>query len=143
MATGAYESPLLFPNNDLVGIMLSTAVQRLIRLHGIAPGKVAVVVARSPTEQAVVADLREAGIKVAATVAPESVVKALGSKYVTGIETRDARYSCDLVVVCGHRIPDAGLLNQAGAKLQWDGEEGRLHSGRSSRQHQRGRRGDR
>ena len=78
VATGAYESPLLFPNNDLVGVMLSTAVQRLIRLHGIAPGKVAVVIARSPMEEAVVADLREAGIQVAATVAPESVVKALG-----------------------------------------------------------------
>ena len=124
VATGAYESPLLFPNNDLVGVMLSTAVQRLIRLHGIAPGKVAVVIARSPMEEAVVADLREAGIQVAATVAPESVVKALGNKRVNGIKTRDARYSCDLVVVCGHRIPDAGLLHQAGARLQWDAKKG-------------------
>ncbi len=124
VATGAYESPLLFPNNDLVGIMLSTAVQRLIRLHGITPGKVAVVIARSPLEAAVVADLREVGVQVAATVPPESVVKALGHNRVTGIETRDARYRCDLVVVCGHRIPDAGLLNQAGARLLWDDTKG-------------------
>ena len=124
VATGAYESPLLFPHNDLVGVMLSTAVQRLIRLYGIAPGEVAVVVARSPMEAAVVADLGEVGIHVAATVAPESVVKAVGNKYVTGLETRDARYNCDLVVVCGHRIPDAGLLNQAGARLQWDPKKG-------------------
>ena len=124
VATGAYESPLLFPNNDLVGVMLSTAVQRLIHLHGIAPGKVAVVIARSPLEEPVVADLRAAGIQVAAMVAPESVVKALGNKRVKGLVTRDARYSCDLLVVCGHRIPDAGLLNQAGARLQWDGKKG-------------------
>src|SRR5208282_6819480 len=57
VATGAYEAPLLFPNNDLVGVMLSTAVQRLIRLHGIVPGRMAVVIARSPMEEAVVADL--------------------------------------------------------------------------------------
>jgi sarcosine oxidase subunit alpha len=124
VATGAYESPLLFPNNDLVGIMLSTAVQRLIRLHGIAPGKVAVVIAPSPMGEAVVADLREVGIHVAAMVAPDSVVRALGNKSVTGIETRDARYNCDLVVVCGHRVPDAGLLHQAGARLQWDARKG-------------------
>lgn len=124
VATGAYESPLLFPNNDLVGIMLSTAVQRLIRLHGIVPGKVAVVIARTPMEEGVVADLREVGIQVAHTVAPDSVVKALGNKRVTGIETHDGRYNCDLVVVCGHQIPDAGLLHQAGARTQWDEEKG-------------------
>jgi sarcosine oxidase subunit alpha len=124
VATGAYEAPLLFPNNDLVGVMLSTAVQRLIRLHGIAPGKVAVVIARSPMGDAVAADLREVGVEVAATVAPESVVTALGNKCVKGLETRDARFSCDLLVECGHRIPDAGLLNQAGARLQWDGKKG-------------------
>ncbi len=124
VATGAYESPLLFPNNDLVGIMLSTAVQRLIHLHGIAPGKAAVVIGRSPREAVVVADLREAGIQVAATVAPEAVVKALGSQCVTGVETRDRQYACDLVVMCGHRIPDAGLLNQAGARLHWDAKKG-------------------
>jgi sarcosine oxidase subunit alpha len=124
VATGAYESPLLFPSNDLVGIMLSTAVQRLIRLHRIAPGKLAVVIARSPMEEAVVADLRDVGIQVVATVAPESVVTALGNKNVTGIQTRDARYICDLIVACGHRIPDAGLLHQAGARLQWDAKKG-------------------
>lgn len=124
IATGAYECPLLFPNNDLVGVMLSSAVQRLIRLHGISPGKAAVVIARSPMEEAIVADLRAANIQVAATVAPESVVRALGSKFVTGIETRDGRHDCDLLVMCGHQIPDAGLLNQAGARLQWDAKRG-------------------
>ncbi len=120
VATGGYEAPLLFPHNDLVGVMLSTAVQRLIRLHGIVPGKMAVVIARSPTGDAVAADLREVGVQVAATVAPESVITALGNKSVKGLETRDARYSCDILVVCGHRIPDAGLLHQAGASLEWD-----------------------
>ena len=84
----------------------------------------AVVIARSGMEQAVVADLRDVGIQVAAIVAPEAVVKALGNKTVSGIETRDARHRCDLVVVCGHRIPDAGLLNQAGGCLRWDAAKG-------------------
>ena len=35
VATGAYETPLLFPNNDLAGVMLSTGVQRLLHLYGV------------------------------------------------------------------------------------------------------------
>lgn len=124
VATGAYEAPLLFANNDLVGIMLSSAVQRLVHLHGIIPGKVAVVIGRSALAESVVADLRAAGIQIAATVEPESVVKAIGKKHVSGIETRDARHACDLAVMCGHRIPDAGLLHQAGARLRWNAATG-------------------
>lgn len=124
VATGAYEATLLFPNNDLVGIMLSSAVQRLVHLHGIAPGQVAVVIGSGQQSDAVVADLREARIRVAATVPPESVIAATGNWRLTGIETRDGHVDCDLVVVCGHRVPDVGLLTQAGARLEWDGEKG-------------------
>jgi len=124
VATGAYESPLLFPNNDLVGVMLSTAVRRLIHLHGVIPGKVAVVIGRSPLAEPVATDLRAVGIQVAAAVPPESVVRAVGKAHVTAIETSDARHPCDLVVMCGHRIPDAGLLHQAGASFEWNAGKG-------------------
>ena len=142
VATGAYESPLLFPNNDLVGIMLSTAVQRLIRLHGIAPGKVAVVIGRSPREEPVVADLREAGIQVAATVAPESVVKALGSQCVTGV-ANTRRTIC--LRFSGHVRPSHSrrrFAESSRSAVALGREEGRLYCHRSSRQHQRGGRGD-
>ncbi len=124
VATGAYEAPLLFPNNDLVGIMLSSAVQRLIHLHGITPGKVAVVIGSGQQRDEVVADLREAQICVVAAVPPESVVAATGKWRVTGIQMCDGHFDCDLVVVCGHRVPDAGLLTQAGARLEWDSDKG-------------------
>ncbi len=42
VATGAYETQFLFASNDLPGVMLSTAVLRLIHRHGIVPGKRAV-----------------------------------------------------------------------------------------------------
>jgi len=124
IATGAYEAPLLFRNNDLVGIMLSSAVQRLIRLHGVAPGKVAVVIGSGGRSEELVSDLGEAGIRVAATVPPESVIAATGKGRVTGVQTKNENLRCDLVVVCGHRVPDAGLLSQAGARLEWDGGKG-------------------
>lgn len=124
VATGAYEAPLLFRNNDLVGIMLSTAVERLIHLHGIAPGAAATVIGNGQRAEDVVATLRAARIPVVATVAPESVIAATGNHHVTGIQTCEGHFSSDLVVVCGHRIPNAGLLTQAGARLEWDETRG-------------------
>src|SRR5438876_8027631 len=61
VATGAYEVPFTFQNNDLPAVMLSTAAQRLIHLHGVKPGNRAVIIA-SGTQQReeVAADLREA-----------------------------------------------------------------------------------
>ncbi len=70
-ATGAYEQPLLFENNDLPGIMLGGGVQRLIKLHGLtseALGRRAVVVTTNDEGWAVAADLLAAGVQVAAMV---------------------------------------------------------------------------
>ena len=44
-ATGAYDQPAVFPNNDLPGIMLSGAVDRLLHLYRVLPGRLAVVAA--------------------------------------------------------------------------------------------------
>lgn len=124
VATGAWETPLLFPNNDLVGVMLSTGVQRLRRLHGIAAGRRAVIVGNQPRAAEVSEDLRAAGTQVLAVVPPEDVVAATGSRTLKGIETRGGSYSCDLVVMCGPQVPNVGLVTQAGGKLAWSDARG-------------------
>src|SRR5262249_61463400 len=45
VATGGFEHPLVFQNNDLPGVMLGSAAQRLIALYGVRPGTRAVVAA--------------------------------------------------------------------------------------------------
>jgi sarcosine oxidase subunit alpha len=124
VATGVYEAPLTFENNDLPGVMLSSAVERLIHLHGIAPGKRAVVIGAGPRADEVVADLRGPGVEVVGIVAAESVIAAHGSGQVRGIRTRGGQLACDLIVVCGHRVPDAGLITQAGGRIKWDAGRG-------------------
>jgi sarcosine oxidase subunit alpha len=119
VASGAYETPLLFPNNDLPGVMLSTGVQRLLQLYGVHAGKHVVIVGTSGATEEVSAELREAGIEVVATVGPEQVVTAIGSGSVKGIQTETGNFLCDLIVICGPRVPDAGLAAQAGGKLIW------------------------
>ena len=124
VATGAYEAPLTFKNNDLPGIMLSTAVWRLIRRHGIQPGSSAVIISIDPGDSNIAAELRKADVPVVATVPPGDVMEASGSKHVTGLRTKRGNFACDLVVMCGHRIPDTGLLSQAGARLEWSAAAG-------------------
>ena len=43
VAPGLIERPYVFAGNDVPGVMLSTAVRRLIRLHAVKPGERAVV----------------------------------------------------------------------------------------------------
>ncbi len=68
IATGSLEQPSVFRNNDLPGVMLGSAAQRLIRLNGVRPGKQAVVVTANADGYGVAADLAEAGVVVEAVV---------------------------------------------------------------------------
>ena len=68
LATGCYEVPLLFENNDRPGIMLTTAAQRLIRLYGIKPGTRAVVATNNDLGYIAALDLLDAGVDVAVVV---------------------------------------------------------------------------
>ncbi len=66
VATGVYEQPLVFDNNDLPGVMLGGGVQRLLRLYGVAMGQTAVLITNNDAGWQVAADLQNAGITVAA-----------------------------------------------------------------------------
>ncbi len=68
LATGLMEQPIVFRNNDLPGILLGTAAQRLIRLYGVRPGQKAVVLSIGDDGYAVASDLQAVGTKVAAVV---------------------------------------------------------------------------
>ena len=68
VATGSFDVPQLFENNDLPGVMLSSAAQRLIRLYGLRPGNRAVVAASNDGGYQVALDLLDADVEVAAVV---------------------------------------------------------------------------
>lgn len=67
-ATGSIEQPAVFRNNDLPGIMLGTAAQRLIHLYGIAPGENAVVLTGNDDGYGVALDLFENAVNVQAVI---------------------------------------------------------------------------
>ena len=123
VATGAYETQYLFANNDMPGIMLSTAVLRLLQ-HGIVPGKRAILIGEAARCAELQVDLEAAGIVVVANVPVAEVVRAIGDNHVSGLETVTDTYTADLVVMCGSLVPEVGLLAQAGSRLQWNAEKG-------------------
>lgn len=70
VAAGSHEQPLVFRNNDLPGIMLSSAAQRLMRHYAIPPGRKVVVFAGNRDGYLAALDLVEAGIGIAAILDP-------------------------------------------------------------------------
>ena len=68
VATGAFDQPLVFKNNDRPGIMFADAAQRLMRLYGVKPGTRAVIATANRFGYDAAHDLVDAGIEVAAIV---------------------------------------------------------------------------
>jgi sarcosine oxidase subunit alpha len=65
-ATGAIEQPLVFPENDLPGVMLAGGARRLASLYGVAPAGPAVVASAGDAGLEAALALRAAGVEVAA-----------------------------------------------------------------------------
>ncbi len=68
VATGCFEQPAVFGNNDLPGVMLSSAARRLIYLYRVRPFERAVVLTGNREGYGVALDLLQAGVHVVAVV---------------------------------------------------------------------------
>lgn len=148
IATGVYDIPVPFENNDLPGVMLGSGVLRLARLWGVRPGSRAVVVSGNWRGLQTALSLHQLGIEVAAVadarrapeadltaqlaevgipVHPETVItRAYGKNHVqgAGFDGLTARIDCDLIVICADHVPANELLYLSGARLAWDAEQG-------------------
>ncbi|MGD8658990.1 MAG: FAD-dependent oxidoreductase, partial [Desulfobacterales bacterium] len=68
VATGSYENPMVFENNDLPGIFLARGLQRLMHRDLIRPGNTAVVVTNNDGGYRMAHQLMDAGVAVAAII---------------------------------------------------------------------------
>jgi sarcosine oxidase subunit alpha len=149
VAGGASDRHVVFENNDIPGIMTGRAVERLIAIHGIAPGRRAVVVtnhdggyhaatlmAGAAIEVAAVVDAREE----AASGEFESAVRDLGIRIVRGKTIHAVRgwkqvrsvtigalgggatetIDCDLATIAAGFTPQLALLSMGRSRPRWD-----------------------
>lgn len=68
VASGAFEQPAVFRNNDLPGVMLASAAQRLVYRYAVKPCERAVVLAANADGYRAALDLLAQGLEVAALV---------------------------------------------------------------------------
>ena len=99
LATGVREAPLLFENNDLPGVMLTSAARRLIALYGVRPGREAVVATETSEagEDAYEAalELLDAGVRVTAVVDASETASGEAAEAVRGR---------GVTILTGHRV---------------------------------------
>lgn len=146
LATGAFERPMLFPDNDRPGVMLAGAVERYAVQYGVACGRKVVLATACDSAYSLAQSLVAAGIGVAAIVdrrapgeigradlAPsgvkvmtESVVVGVaGRKTVQGVRVAGTKggapqsIDADLIGSMGGFTPNVSLYSQAGGGLKW------------------------
>jgi len=129
VATGTIEQPLVFPGNDLAGVMLPGAVRRLVDDWAVRPGNRAVVVSVDQRGLDAAAALERAGVEVAAVhdlqVRAANGIEARGRRgRLTSVAIDGREERCDLLVVSGGRTPAYSLLAQAGARVEYDAARG-------------------
>jgi sarcosine oxidase subunit alpha len=129
VASGVVEQPLVFPGNDLVGVMLPDGARRLVNQWSLLPGRRAVVLTVDDRGHAAADDLAAAGVEIAEVVdfreqSPQ-IVSAIGRKgRVSGVQLDMRTVSCDLLVMSGSPQPNYKLLAQAGARVEYDPDRG-------------------
>src|SRR5882672_7077381 len=67
-AAGAFERPMIFPDNDRPGVMLAGAAERYLHQFGVACGQRVVIAANSDSAYRVAGSMRAAGVNVIAVV---------------------------------------------------------------------------
>ncbi len=112
-ACGSRDREVALPDGDRPGVMLSSAVRRLVARDEVRPGRRALIVEHDPGTATPEADLRDAGIEIAARCTPAEVQAIHGRTAVSGATIDGRRVACDLVVIDAGRRPNDELARQA------------------------------
>jgi sarcosine oxidase subunit alpha len=135
VAGGLVERPYVFEGNDTPGVMLSTAVRRLISLYAVKPGHRAVVLTANASGDAAVEDLRRAGVDVVHVADARvggDVVRVHGRRRVKRVEMADGKnLDADLLVTATGWTTPTSLLNMAGDVPVYDPRAARFLPGGS------------
>ncbi|BAN47154.1 FAD-dependent oxidoreductase [Metapseudomonas resinovorans] len=132
VSAGAFDQPVVFRNNDLPGIMLASAAQRLMKLYAVKPGKRAVVLTGNDDGYLAALDLAEQGVQVAAlvdmrqqpsdatlkiAVEKQGIPCHLGSTVYEALHEKGMRHVSGVDI---RRITAQGQVSESGLRLACD-----------------------
>jgi sarcosine oxidase, subunit alpha len=126
VATGAIDQHGVFPGNDLPGVFLARGAARLAGVHGVAPGRRAVLVGTGHELDEHAAALAAAGTEVS-VLGDVEIVEVRGPRTVSAVVVRSAgveqTHPCDVVVLGTGLAPRDELLRQgAGLPVRGAGD---------------------
>jgi heterotetrameric sarcosine oxidase alpha subunit len=152
LASGAIERPVVFPGNDIPGVMLASAASGYAHCHAVQAGRKAVLFTNNDEAYASASVLHRGGVHVRAIVDSRAggggesaraiaiavgaqiingavITKTHGRKRVKGVSVRaidgvhNARaLDCDLLCMSGGWSPTVHLFSQALGRLRFDHE---------------------
>ncbi|UCC13089.1 MAG: FAD-dependent oxidoreductase [candidate division WOR-3 bacterium] len=118
-ATGATENMLAFENSDLPGVYGAGAVQTMMNVYGVLPGKRAVVIGSGNIGLIVPYQLLQAGVEVAAIV---EIMDKVGGYYVHAAKIKRAGVPIYLkhtvIEAKGTDCVEAAVISQVGSKYE-------------------------
>ncbi|MEQ1576751.1 MAG: 2Fe-2S iron-sulfur cluster-binding protein [Hyphomicrobium sp.] len=128
IASGAFDQPLVFSNNDRPGIMFADAAQRLMRLYGVKPGTRAVIATSNRFGYETALDLLDAGIEIAAiadlNATPSGsafeALKARGVRIMAGCTLADSKGNRHVESVAVAKITGEGTASSVRDWLSCD-----------------------
>ncbi len=143
-ATGAFERPLVFPENDKPGVMLASALRSYLNRFGVAPAKRAVIATNNDSAYQAAFDLAEADVAV--TIAEQrptaagdllakaaslgiaifpstSIASVAGNKALEAVRLggkHAVTIQCDVLGMSGGWNPAVHLTSHGGIKPRYD-----------------------
>lgn len=146
LAAGALERPIVFDNNDIPGVMLSSAVRCYVDRFAVAPGRNVAIVTNNDDAYRTAFALLDAGISIPiiadARLAPSALsqrAEGLGIRveramlpqrahgmhrvHALSLQRPDGafaeRIACDCIAVSGGYSPNVSLVSQKGDRPRW------------------------
>nr|WP_278348713.1 MULTISPECIES: 2Fe-2S iron-sulfur cluster-binding protein [Stutzerimonas] len=114
VAAGAFDQPVVFRNNDLPGVMLTSAAQRLMKLYAVKPGHRAVVLTGNDDGYFAALDLLDAGVEVAALV--DMRPQPADGSLLTALKTRGI--ACELNSTVYEALHTKGMRHISGVDIR-------------------------
>lgn len=113
-ATGARDTMMVLPNNDLPGVVSATGLARQLEGTTLAIGRCVLVGASESATQLA----RQLGVQ---QVDPADVIAIVGDDAVEAVQCKGKTIECELVALAPPPAPASDLARQDGAEVRWDG----------------------
>lgn len=123
LATGSFDRALPFPGGSLPGVFTARAVQILLNVHLVRPGRRFAIIADEPQASELTREILLAGGEVVATLpAAAGNLAASGDAGVSRFSDNGIERDVDVVVVAAGRLADAGLALMAECEAGYSAE---------------------